>query len=210
MKKSSYGNGYPTLITPTIGLASKTMTMNGVQVNKTHKQTEVGNINLISSSTSAPQVSITCFFNLTEIEPSPPYIMASRKPVPGILVVNSDVIKPNELSRKGFDDWYCDEHIPDVVAKSGITSAARYEHIADGSSPARRLGFLTIYGMPDINFMETDEYRGLEGQSPGPSRERIFKKAEFDTRAYELVQVDVVKGADTTGNEQRIPWHEQH
>jgi hypothetical protein len=45
--------------------------------------------------------------------------------------------------------------------------------------------------------------RGLAGRE-------FFKKAEFDTRAYELVQVDVAKGADTTGNEQRIPWHEQH
>ena len=51
------------------------------------------------------------------------------------------------------------------------------------------LGFLTIYPMPDINFMTTPEFQSLEGQSPGPSRTRIFEKAEFDTRSYELVQV---------------------
>jgi hypothetical protein len=45
--------------------------------------------------------------------------MASSKPIFGIKTVNSDVIKPDELSRKNFDDWYCDEHIPDMVDKSG-------------------------------------------------------------------------------------------
>jgi hypothetical protein len=145
--------------------------------------------------------------------------MASFKPIPGIITVNSDVIKPDELFRKDFDGWYCDEHIPDLVAKSGVQAAYRYEHMNNGSNLERRydvlnmktlsnqlsfahnllhkpnkivlgsLGFLTIYPMPDINFMTTPEFRSLEGQSLGPSRTRIFEKAEFDTRSYELVQV---------------------
>ena len=43
--------------------------------------------------------------------------------------INSGVIKPNHLSDAEFDHWYCDEHIPDVVALSGIDSAARYRHV---------------------------------------------------------------------------------
>ncbi len=125
--------------------------------------------------------------------------MAGKAPVPGILVVNSDVIKPERLSRQQFDAWYCGEHIPDVVSRSGVPSAARYEHVTDDSVPHRRLGFLTVYQMPDINFMETPEFRSLEGQSPGPNTERIFKNAEFDTRAYEMVQLDEAAGRENSG-----------
>jgi hypothetical protein len=66
--------------------------------------------------------------------------MAAAKAIPGMLWVNSDVIKPDQLSRRDFNDWYCDENIHDVVAKSGVTSAHRYQHIDDGSTPSRRLG----------------------------------------------------------------------
>ena len=117
--------------------------------------------------------------------------------------MNSDVIKPIRLSKEEFNTWYCSEHIPDVVEKSGIKNAVRYEHVADSTSLNRRLRFLTIYGMPDINFMETEEFRSLEGQKPGPSRGRIFENAEFDTRSYELVQTDESECASSGELEQR-------
>src|ERR1700710_2401233 len=101
--------------------------------------------------------------------------MPAKPSIRGIMWVNSDVIKPNSLRRQAFDTWYCNEHIPDVLTKSGIQSACRYDHMINGASGPRHLGFLTIYEMPDINFMETDEFRGLEGQSPGPNRENIFE-----------------------------------
>lgn len=121
--------------------------------------------------------------------------MSPKHPVAGILWVNSDVIQPERLTKERFNTWYCNEHIPDVIAKSGVENAVRYEHVADCTSPGRRLGFLTIYGMPDIDFMKTHEFRSLEGQSPGPSREIIFENAEFDTRSYELVQTYETRGA---------------
>lgn len=108
-------------------------------------------------------------------------------PTPGILSVNSDTINPL-LSKPDFDTWYCNEHIPDVVSKSGISHAYRYRTLP--SSPSRKLNFLTIYGMQDIGFMESAEFKSVEGQSPGPSRGRIFEKAEFDTRSYGLVDVN--------------------
>lgn len=116
-----------------------------------------------------------------------------------MLWVNSDVTKSGSLTRDDFDKWYCEEHIPDVMAKSGIQSAARYDHMINGISGPRHLGFLTIYQMPDINFMETEEFKGLEGQSPGPNRDTIFVNAEFDTRSYELVQIDEAKGKENSG-----------
>jgi len=125
--------------------------------------------------------------------------MPLKAPVPGMMWVNSDVIKPDALARNDFDKWYCDEHIPEVMTKSGIRSANRYDHMINGPSGPRRLGFLTIYEMPDINFMETEEFRGLEGQSPGPNQNTIFVNAEFDTRSYELAQTDEAKGKENLG-----------
>ncbi|KAH8657204.1 hypothetical protein BGZ60DRAFT_417051 [Tricladium varicosporioides] len=122
--------------------------------------------------------------------------MAPKQLIPGILMVNSDVIKPEKLSKSDFDKWYCDTHIHEVMAKRGISHAYRYEHVSDGTSPDRRLSYLTIYGMPDIQYTETEDFRGLEGQKPGPNRERIFENAEFDTRTYEEVQRDEKPGAE--------------
>jgi len=127
--------------------------------------------------------------------------MANKPCIPGIIWVNSDIIKPDQLSREDFDDWYCNEHIPDVVAISGVNAAYRYEHVADGSTPLRRLGFLTVYLMNDINFKDTDEFKSLEGQSPGPSQEKIFEKSEFDTRSYELIQTHQTQGAESSGED---------
>jgi len=121
--------------------------------------------------------------------------MAPKSPIPGILWVNSDVINPSALSKKDFDDWYCEEHIPDVVAKPGISYAYRYQYIPSPGTPPRKLSFLTLYGMPDIQYMETNEFRTLEGQSPGPNLDRIFRNAEFDTRSYREVQRDEKVGA---------------
>jgi len=128
--------------------------------------------------------------------------MAPKPPIPGILWVNSDVIHPENLSKKDFDDWYCDEHIPDVVSKPGISHAYRYEYVLSKSTLPRKLSFLTLYGMPDIQYMETDEFRTLEGQSPGPNLERIFRNAEFDTRSYREVQRDERIGAAKGAGEQ--------
>lgn len=114
--------------------------------------------------------------------------------LPGILWVNADVIQPSQLSRADFNTWYCDDHIHDVVSKSGISSAARYEFVEDGSTPDRKLNFLTHYTMPDINFMESEEFRTLEGQRPGPNRERIFRNCEFWTRSYEVSSFPPARG----------------
>ena len=116
-------------------------------------------------------------------------MVSSKTPIPGVLYVNSDTISP-ALSREDFEEWYTKEHIPDVVAISGVASAARYNFIPSPHAPERELKFLTLYQMPDLNFMDSAEFRGLEGQSEGPSKERIFKKAVFDTRGYRAVQTD--------------------
>lgn len=127
--------------------------------------------------------------------------MSPQKQIPGILWVNSDVLpeKRDRLSRDDFDFWYHDDHIPDVVSRSGVSSASRWSHLADGSTPERRLKYLTLYHFADINFMKTPEFMTLEGVVPGPNRWTIFENTEFDTREYELVQVDEKKVALNAG-----------
>ncbi|KAG9243938.1 hypothetical protein BJ878DRAFT_568009 [Calycina marina] len=121
--------------------------------------------------------------------------MAPKTPIPGILFFNSDVINIQSLSRADFDLWYCDEHILDIVRQSGVTYAHRYEFVEDGATPDRKLKYLTLYGMPDLNHMHTKELASLEGQSAGPNKDHVFKNAEFDTPAYATVQFDENKGA---------------
>ena len=50
--------------------------------------------------------------------------------------------------------------------------------------------------MPDLDFKDTTEFRGLEGQDPkSPSKDKIFLWAEFDTRFYENVLIHEAPGA---------------
>ncbi|PGH20379.1 hypothetical protein AJ80_03647 [Polytolypa hystricis UAMH7299] len=119
--------------------------------------------------------------------------MTTQQPLQGVMWVNSGVIKPDQLSEEDFNDWYCDEHIPDVVATSGVDSAARYKRV-DGAITSSLHKFLTVYEMPDINFKGSDEFQSLEGQSLGPSTDRIFLKTEFDTRFFEEMKVPGQEG----------------
>ena len=57
--------------------------------------------------------------------------------------------------------------------------------------------------MPDIAYRESEEFKGLDGQSE-PARELlegIFKNARFDTRFYEEIQCFEPSKTPTTENE---------
>lgn len=55
--------------------------------------------------------------------------------------------------------------------------------------------------MPDINFRETKEFRSLDGQSEPEKEllEGVFKRARFDTRVYECIQVHEKEGGAAKG-----------
>ena len=114
------------------------------------------------------------------------------KQKPGIFWVNSDVLphKVSSLSRSDFDFWYLDDHIPDVISRSGVAGAARWNYIPTRGTPERELKYLTTYDFADLAFMKTPEFMSLEGVVPGPNRWTIFENVEFDSREYELVQID--------------------
>ena len=70
--------------------------------------------------------------------------------------------------------------------------------LADGPLTIQRVPTvpLPVYEMPDLNYRLTAEFRGLEGQNPNsPSKDKIFKWAEFDSRWYEHVSVHEAQGA---------------
>lgn len=129
----------------------------------------------------------------------------------GILWVASRVVNPDALSSEKFCDWYenvskrhnhnllrhsfpSQRHIQEVLSLSGVPSAARYEALQpqpDTKAWSNEAPWLTVYEMRDIDYRESDDFKGLDGQSE-PSQELlegVFKNARFDTRFYEEVQV---------------------
>lgn len=110
----------------------------------------------------------------------------------GVLWVRSRVVESERLSDDKFCEWYENTHIQEVLSLSGVPSAARYSSLRPESEPktSNYAPWLTLYEMPDIEFKNSAEFKGLAGQSP-PTKELIegiFKGARFDTRFYREVQ----------------------
>jgi hypothetical protein len=130
---------------------------------------------------------------------------------PGILSVASRVTRPERCSKEKFNEWYENQHIDEVVALSGVSGAVRYEAIPfsdiAGAEVEERdlpiwLGkamWLTLYEMDDVEFRESREFKGLDGQSTPKDNllEEIFRNARFETRFGGLVYTDdtAAKGA---------------
>jgi hypothetical protein len=103
---------------------------------------------------------------------------------PGILFVRSRISSPL-LSESTFLQWYDDDHIPEVVATSGIKSGFRYVDVNKTSSAgdARNAKpFLAVYPMDDLTFTQGDEFRGIRVKSDLLPRSGIV---------YDLTEMDV-------------------
>lgn len=75
---------------------------------------------------------------------------------PGLLWVNSKITKPDELSTQAYTKWYEEVHIPDIFKTSGIKEAARWEAI----DPSNERPYLALYPLEDLDFLQTDEFKG--------------------------------------------------
>jgi hypothetical protein len=117
---------------------------------------------------------------------------------PGVLFVASSTLEDGKLSGEDFCDWYENTHIQEVTALSGVTGAVRYQAIDGLSALGQQLPWLTLYEMPDLNFKDSAEFKGLDGQSKPDAAllERIFKHARFDTRFLELVVDHQIEGGN--------------
>ncbi|PSN60033.1 hypothetical protein BS50DRAFT_681867 [Corynespora cassiicola Philippines] len=124
----------------------------------------------------------------------------------GIIFVRSRLSLPSaesansapRLTPEKFCAWYEETHIPDVVALSGVGGAGRWaglgydaEKKTGGEGGGEEKEWATVYEMPDLGFRESEEFKGLDGQSK-PTQdilEEIFRQSIFETRFYEETQL---------------------
>jgi hypothetical protein len=123
---------------------------------------------------------------------------------PGILSVASRVTIPERCSPEKFNEWYENQHIDEVVALSGVPGAVRYEailfaEIAGAEVEEKDLPlwlgkaqWLTLYEMDDVDFRDSKEFKGLDGQTTPKDNllNEIFKNARFETRFGGMVYTD--------------------
>lgn len=106
---------------------------------------------------------------------------------PGLLFVNSKIIRPDLIGEEAFFKWYDEDHIAEILATSGIQSAFRF---LDANIGSVERPYLAMYPMRDIGFTKTEEFRNINVSSDMlPNGGPIYDLADFDVRYYKLVQV---------------------
>lgn len=111
---------------------------------------------------------------------------------PGLLFVRSRIAQEakDTFDEKTFLHWYDDEHIPEVVASSGIKSGFRYLDIYKTSplgNDANPKPFLAVYPMRDTAFTTTDEFKNLRVKSDKlPGSGLIYDLADMDVSVLGL------------------------
>jgi len=117
---------------------------------------------------------------------------------PGILWINSKIIAPDKLSPELFKTWYEEVHIPDIIAAKpgGVLAAWRYKC----ANPERPAPYLALYSIPDLAFLQTDEFRAVPMvHEMLPEGGPIHKFASFDARYYKKTQVYEKEGKTRPG-----------
>ena len=104
---------------------------------------------------------------------------------PGLLYVNSKLAS-DLLDEATYLKWYGEDHIPEVVATSGVDSSLRFKDI-DASADKPNL---VLYPMKDIGFTQSDEFKKIKVHSDIlPEGKPIYDLADLDIRYYGLSQV---------------------
>jgi hypothetical protein len=101
----------------------------------------------------------------------------------GLLSVFSRIIKPELLSDGLFTEWYAEEHIPDALGTSGMTTGFRYYAV----EPPGERPWLALYPVQDLGFFTTAEFRAVPVESHRLPGKKIFDLAHFDTRYYQFI-----------------------
>ncbi|KAH6643718.1 hypothetical protein C7974DRAFT_407434 [Boeremia exigua] len=103
----------------------------------------------------------------------------------GILWVASDIVAPESLSVEQFDEWYEEDHAPEVFALPGVPAATRYTALLPASSPSTHPPHLITYSFPSLAYAQDPAFLAIAGAEP--DREtvgRIYAHAVFDIRFY--------------------------
>ena len=96
--------------------------------------------------------------------------MTYREPQSGALLVWADV---PEVHEKEFNDWYNQEHMPELAAIPGVLWAARFEAVSGGPK------HLAWYALEDVRTYWSAAFEH-QRQNPSPWTQRISPSAIAD------------------------------
>lgn len=118
--------------------------------------------------------------------------MASQLDVsgPGLMLVFSQITRPDLVSEGLFAEWYEEEHIPEATSTSGMPAGFRYYCL----DPPRGRPWLALYPCPDLSFVNSEEYKSIHVTSELLPTESSFDVAEFDVRYYTKFQTSEPAG----------------
>jgi hypothetical protein len=109
---------------------------------------------------------------------------------PGLLYINSKLAS-DLLDEETYLKWYSEDHIPEVIATSGINTALHFKDI----DPSANKPNLVLYPMKDIGFTQGEEFKRIKVHSGIlPEGKPIYVLAELDVRYYGLAQTFDPKG----------------
>ena len=113
-------------------------------------------------------------------------------PSPYLLHVSS---KPTQVSQKLWEQWYIDEHLPDLVNSKTAVRATFYKEIAE-PTPAcdHPRKYLALYQTKFEECLKTKNYTELRKTSElfkaegGANSNGIQDNGDFDARYYQFIQ----------------------
>ncbi|KAJ9646712.1 hypothetical protein H2204_000404 [Knufia peltigerae] len=115
----------------------------------------------------------------------------------GILWAGSSIREGSSLPDSTFNEWYSKIHIPDILDTGKVDFAIRFKAL----DASRQHKYMTVYDVPDINSLQSDEIMGLSVVHPIPGDYDVASALEIDLRAYEIVQT--VESANAIGRQSR-------
>ncbi|OCL14285.1 hypothetical protein AOQ84DRAFT_281396 [Glonium stellatum] len=105
---------------------------------------------------------------------------------PGIIFIFFRLRDSSQASQAIIEKWYDEVHIPAMVASGGIPLAWRWK----AANPDYEKPNLVIYKLPDLAFLQSDEYRSANKKSETvPDVGPIGQLVEIETRLYQMVQL---------------------
>lgn len=122
-------------------------------------------------------------------------------PTPGLTFVASNVLDSTKTSDEKYNEFYNDEHLPDVLA-SGLTKVAlRYEN----TNSEAKMPYIALYPVEDASMtgseaaikliQDTRKSRTFDGED-------IYDYINFDIRRYEKIQTyEAYQQEGKSGNE---------
>jgi hypothetical protein len=112
--------------------------------------------------------------------------MVENSKGPGVLKVQSKIVKKDMLDQETYMKWYDEDHIPEILATSGVNSAWRFIN----NDPDAEEPFLAFYPVDDLAFLQSDEFKGITVDSKLlPENTVIYDLADFNVRYDALTQV---------------------